>query len=104
MQRIHSQRRSLALLFVLASCVLAITGCQQVDSGAHGSGPTSSASSGDGKIAITTSSEDARKEYLAGRDLQEKLRITDSIQHFDKAISMDPGFAMAELNRANTSP
>ena len=26
-----------------------------------------------GKIAITTSSEDARKEYLAGRDLQEKL-------------------------------
>ena len=57
-----------------------------------------------GKIAITTSSEDARKEYLAGRDLQEKLRITDSIQHFDKAISLDPNFALAELNRANVSP
>ena len=57
-----------------------------------------------GKIAITTSSDEARKEYLAGRDLQEKLRITDSIQHFDKAISLDPNFALAELNRANVSP
>src|SRR6185503_19637491 len=57
-----------------------------------------------GKIAITTSSEEARKEYLTGRDLQEKLRITDSIQHFDKAIALDPNFALAELNRANVSP
>src|SRR6185295_14073432 len=57
-----------------------------------------------GKIAITTSSEEARKEYLAGRDLQEKLRITDSIQHFDKAISLDSNFALAELNRAAVSP
>jgi tetratricopeptide (TPR) repeat protein len=57
-----------------------------------------------GKLAVTTSSDEARKEYLAGRDLQEKLRITDSIQHFDKAISLDPNFALAELNRANVSP
>ena len=56
------------------------------------------------KLAVTTSSDEARKEYLAGRDLQEKLRITDSIQHFDKAISLDPNFALAELNRANVSP
>lgn len=57
-----------------------------------------------GKIPLTTSSEEARKEYLAGRDLSEKLRITDSIQHFDKAISLDPNFALAHLNRANVSP
>ncbi|HJU91399.1 MAG TPA: tetratricopeptide repeat protein [Pyrinomonadaceae bacterium] len=56
------------------------------------------------KIAITTSSEEARKEFLAGRDLSEKLRITDSIQHFDKAISLDQNFALAHLNRANVSP
>jgi tetratricopeptide (TPR) repeat protein len=68
------------------------------------SSPTATANSSNGKIAITTSSEEARKEYLAGRDLQEKLRITDSIQHFDKAISLDPNFALAELNRANVSP
>jgi tetratricopeptide (TPR) repeat protein len=68
------------------------------------SSPASSSSTNTGKIAITTSSEEARKEYLAGRDLQEKLRITDSIQHFDKAISLDPNFALAELSRANVSP
>src|SRR6185295_12777916 len=60
--------------------------------------------SAEGKIAITTSSEDARKEFLQGRDLQEKLQIQDSIQHFDKAISLDANFALAELNRANVSP
>ena len=58
----------------------------------------------DGKIAITTSSEEARKEFLAGRDLSEKLRLTDSIAHFDKAISLDPNFAYAELLRAQVSP
>src|SRR6185295_4565015 len=30
--------------------------------------------------------------------------IQDSIQHFDKAISLDQNFALAELNRANVSP
>jgi tetratricopeptide (TPR) repeat protein len=57
-----------------------------------------------GKIPVTTSSDEARKEYLAGRDLSEKLRITDSIAHYDKAISLDPNFALAELNRAQVSP
>lgn len=64
----------------------------------------SSTSGNSGKIAVTTSSEEARKEFLAGRDLSEKLRLTDSIQHFDKAISLDPNFALAHLNRANVSP
>jgi tetratricopeptide (TPR) repeat protein len=30
--------------------------------------------------------------------------IQDSIQHFDKAIALDPNFALAELSRANVSP
>jgi tetratricopeptide (TPR) repeat protein len=74
--------------------------CQQTNT-ATASAPTAD---NNGKIPITTSSEEARKEYLAGRDLQEKLRITDSIAHFDKALSLDPNFALAELNRANVSP
>ena len=57
-----------------------------------------------GKIPVTTSSEEARKEFLAGRNLSEKLQITDSIAHYDKAISLDPNFALAELNRAQVSP
>ena len=103
MQSNQSLRLSISLFvaLVLASALLA--GCQDVGSSATGS-PAADASKGTGKITITTSSEEARKEYLAGRDLQEKLRITDSIQHFDKALSLDPNFALAELNRANVSP
>ncbi|MGI8837519.1 MAG: tetratricopeptide repeat protein [Pyrinomonadaceae bacterium] len=51
-----------------------------------------------------TSSEDAKKEFLLGRDLAEKLLIQDSIQHYDKAIALDSSFALAELNRATSSP
>src|SRR4026208_1684723 len=95
-----SMRSFSRLLLLIAA--LTIVGCEQVDK------PTAStpgnAAATTGKIAITTSSEEARKEFLAGRDLAERLRITDSIAHFDKAISLDPNFALAELNRANVSP
>ncbi len=62
------------------------------------------ATANDGKVPLTTKSEDARKEYLQGRDLSEKLLAQDSLQHFDKAIALDPDFATAELARANNSP
>ena len=88
-------------LFVVV-CALTLAACEPVEPNKPASATTSSTNTG--KIAITTSSEEARKEYLAGRDLQEKLRITDSIAHFDKAISLDPNFSLAELNRANVSP
>jgi tetratricopeptide (TPR) repeat protein len=97
--RRHTELFALTLLALLTMMTLVLTGCQQGESVA-----ANSAGNKTGKIAITTASEEARKEYLAGRDLQEKLRITDSIQHFDKAISLDPNFALAELNRANVSP
>jgi len=56
--------------------------------------------------------EDPRYHFLgrsaegvsAGRDLQEKLLIQDSIAHFDKAVALDPNFALAELNRSAVSP
>jgi tetratricopeptide (TPR) repeat protein len=92
--------RSLILSLTIVSL---LTACQKEPAGDAGAS-SGSANANSGKIAVTTSSEEARKEYLAGRDLQEKLRITDSIQHFDKAISLDPNFALAELNRANVSP
>lgn len=57
-----------------------------------------------GKIPVTTASAEAKTEFLQGRDLSEKLRITDSIAHFQKAASLDPNFALAELNLANTAP
>lgn len=57
----------------------------------------------DGKIPVTTSSEDARKEFLLGRERAEKLEFTISTQHFDKALELDSTFATAYLNRANAS-
>ena len=90
-----------SLVFTLLISALAFTACQQVDKATASTDKTTAAT---GKIAITTASEEARKEFLAGRDLSEKLRITDSIAHFDKAIALDPNFALAELSRANASP
>lgn len=87
---------------ILIVLLIAVAGCQ-VEPNKTSTSNSAPADSG-GKIAITTSSEEARKEFLAGRDLAEKLRITDSIQHFDKAIALDPNFALAHLNRANVSP
>jgi tetratricopeptide (TPR) repeat protein len=92
-----------ASLLLLISALI-VAGCEQVETGKPGASAPAASTASSGKIAITTSSDEARKEYLAGRDLQEKLRITDSIAHFDKAISLDPNFALAELNRANVSP
>lgn len=69
------------------------------------SNPKSARASADSdKIPVTSSSEEAKKEFLMGRDLAEKLLIQDSIQHYDKAIALDANFAAAELNRANSSP
>jgi tetratricopeptide (TPR) repeat protein len=57
-----------------------------------------------GKVPITTKSEEAKKEYLEGRDLTERLLAQESVAHFDKAIALDPTFAAAELARSNNSP
>lgn len=89
---------------ILLITILALCGCQTVEPNRSSASTAPDAAAKTGKIAVTTSSEEARKEFLAGRDLSEKLRITDSIAHFDKAISLDPNFALAELNRANASP
>jgi len=66
--------------------------------------PGASAAASDGKIPITAKSEDAKKEFLQGREFAEKLQGQDSIQHFDKAIALDSEFASAELARANSAP
>jgi tetratricopeptide (TPR) repeat protein len=62
-----------------------------------------SASADSGKIPVTTKSEDARKEFLQGQALADKLQLQDSVEHFDKAIALDPDFASAELARANSA-
>ena len=59
---------------------------------------------GDGKIPITTASAEARAEFVQGRDLTEKLQVTDAVAHYQKAAQLDPNFAWAELALANGAP
>jgi tetratricopeptide (TPR) repeat protein len=66
-------------------------------------GEVSAAASDAAKVPITTSSDQARNEYLLGRDLAERLLGQESLQHFDKAIVLDPAFASAELALANNA-
>jgi tetratricopeptide (TPR) repeat protein len=57
-----------------------------------------------GKIAISTSSEAARADFVKGRHLAENLRLEDSRAFFRQAIAKDPNFALAHLNLATSSP
>ena len=87
---------------LVASLVLLVatwTACSKTSA----SGNTTS-STDSGKVPITTKSDEARAEFLQGRSLSEKLLGQESLQHYDKAIALDPDFATAELARANSSP
>lgn len=99
----NRHRSFFLFLAIIFAAVVALSGCATVEE-SKASLASSNPGSSDGKIPVTTSSEEARKEYLQGRDLQEKLLIQDSIAHFDKAIALDSNFALAQLNRANVSP
>jgi tetratricopeptide (TPR) repeat protein len=66
-------------------------------------GEVSAAASDAAKVPITTTSDQARNEFLLGRDLSERLLGQESLQHFDKAIALDPDFASAELALANNA-
>jgi tetratricopeptide (TPR) repeat protein len=56
-----------------------------------------------GKVPITTSSQEARELYLKGRELAEKLRATDAREYYRQAVAKDPNFAMGYIGLANTS-
>jgi tetratricopeptide (TPR) repeat protein len=66
-------------------------------------GEVSAAASDAAKVPVTTTSDQARNEFLLGRDLSERLLGQESLQHFDKAIALDPDFASAELALANNA-
>ena len=53
-------------------------------------GDVSAAASDAARVPITTTSDQARNEFLLGRDLSERLLGQESLQHFDKAITLDP--------------
>jgi tetratricopeptide (TPR) repeat protein len=87
-----TMRYSRTLLFILLLVGFGLPVMQKV-----------TASGGDKKIPITTSSQEARELFLKGRDLVDNLRLTDGNPFFKKATELDPEFALAHLFAAQTS-
>ncbi len=60
--------------------------------------------SNDGEMPITTSSEEALKLYIQGRNLTDKLQNQESIQYFEQAVAADNNFALGYLNLSFVVP
>lgn len=78
-------------LFVFSFILLFISACSTTPKDA-------------GKIPITTSSDEARQNFIKGRDLTEALQGQESLQYLTKAIEADTNFAIAYLIRAPFQP
>jgi len=61
-------------------------------------------SGGSGKIPVTTSSVEAKQQYVKGRTLGENLRAYDSREFLTQAAAKDPGMALAHYNLALNAP
>jgi len=95
----------LSLALALAVSIVTLGVCARKESAAPAPAAEVKAKpAGDGKIPITTASAEAKAEFLQGRELAEKLQITDSIPHYQKAVALDPSFAWGELSLANNAP
>ena len=67
-------------------------------------GPCLAAGDQSAKVPITTTSAEARKAYLDGRDAVEKLRATDGYAAFTRAVTLDPKFALGYYGQATSAP
>ena len=82
--------RSILPTVALAAVVLTLLGC---------AGDTDIL----GKVPITTSSPKARKEFLAARELQDNLRLSEAHGRYAQAVELDPDFALAHLGLVQTA-
>jgi tetratricopeptide (TPR) repeat protein len=56
------------------------------------------------KVPVSTASADARRDYLEGRALAEKLRFREARARFERAAGEDSTFAMAHYSLALNAP
>ncbi|HUI63333.1 MAG TPA: hypothetical protein VL126_00710 [Bacteroidota bacterium] len=57
-----------------------------------------------GKVPITTSSEEARKEFVLGRDALDRGQTQSAAVHISNALAKDSNLALAYLSLAQLSP
>ena len=81
----------------VAAPVLAVAAGALVACGGNGVAPPPD------KMPITTTSKAALREFITGRDLNEKLRAVEARAHFQRAVELDPKFALAHLWVFNTT-
>lgn len=79
-----------------------VAGCHSPQSASASA--TSGGATGDGKISITTHSDEARALFLRGRALSENLQVHAGHAAFAQAVAIDPSFAMGEYYLATTAP
>jgi tetratricopeptide (TPR) repeat protein len=96
---LRPRHSSFILVVIVALSTAMLSACNKTND----AGQPTVATDG-GKIPVTTKSEDARKEFLQGQSLADRLLGQESLQHFDQAIALDPDFASAEMARAASSP
>jgi len=95
---------NLRLLRPFAMCVVALlfAACGQQEQAATDEASADAAMAG-GKVAITTSSDEARALYLEGQALGDDLHGVEAQEKFAQAVEADPAFAMAYYNLAFSS-
>jgi len=90
---------TLRTLAPLAVCAVALVfvACGQKDQPASDSDATAAT------VPITTSSDEARGHFMAGRAMLDDLLIVEANEMFAKAVEADDGFAMGHLMLAQTA-
>ncbi|HWN18233.1 MAG TPA: tetratricopeptide repeat protein [Gemmatimonadales bacterium] len=87
----------------LCGVVFILAGCDRSKSDeARETGAVTTANQG--KVPVTTGSEEARQLQAEGLRLADQLRPHEAGQLFEKAVAKDPNFAMAHFNLAQASP
>jgi tetratricopeptide (TPR) repeat protein len=90
---------AVALLVILAGC-----GGPKAEHGEETGSVSKEGKESAAKIPVTTSSEEAKKLFIEGRDLSEQIRLHDGGELLKQAVAKDPQFALAHYNLALTSP
>ena len=54
-------------------------------------------------LPVTTTSDEAREQFMSGLYAMDMGRFIDARGYFEKAVELDPAFVLAYLNLANTA-
>jgi tetratricopeptide (TPR) repeat protein len=86
--------KSSRILSVIAAVLVGASGCS----------PKAEQAKDMGKIPVTTSSAEARRDFLKGQELWDNIRGYDAHQLFASAVAKDSQFALAWYDLALTAP